>query len=43
MQRQDENGFTLVNLSRPMNIGEPFILASQAQLVFYAEDPIDKG
>ena len=43
MQRQDENGFTLVNLSRPMNTGEPFILASQAQQVFYAEDPIDKG
>ena len=43
MRRQDENGFTLVNLSRPMNTGEPFILASQAQQVFYAEDPIDKG
>ena len=43
MQRQDENGFTLVNLRRPMNTGEPFILASQAQQVFYSEDPIDKG
>ena len=26
-----------------MNTGEPFILASQAQQVFYAENPIDKG
>lgn len=41
--KQDENGFTLVNFSRAQQHSEPFILASQAQQVFYIEDPIEKG
>ena len=42
MQRQDENGFTLVNLSRPINTSKPFILASQAQQVFMQKIPLIK-
>ncbi|CAL1400210.1 unnamed protein product [Linum trigynum] len=39
--KQDDLGFTLVNFSRRMSDKEPFILASQAQQVFYVPDPID--
>ncbi|KAJ9561926.1 hypothetical protein OSB04_007086 [Centaurea solstitialis] len=41
-KREDENGFTLLNFqgSKPNN--EPFILACQAQQVFYVADPVDK-
>lgn len=42
-QKQDENGFTLVNFSKSRQHDEPFILASQAQQVFYVEDPVEKG
>lgn len=39
----DENGFTLIKFEGLKPHREPFILASQAQQVFYVEDPIDKG
>ncbi|KAG8374944.1 hypothetical protein BUALT_Bualt10G0048200 [Buddleja alternifolia] len=42
-QKQDDNGFTLVNFSRSRQHNEPFILASQAQQVFYVEDSLEKG
>ncbi|KAG8363818.1 hypothetical protein BUALT_Bualt19G0061800 [Buddleja alternifolia] len=42
-QKQDETGFTLVNFSRSRQHNEPFVLASQAQQIFYIEDPIEKG
>ncbi|KAL3834255.1 hypothetical protein ACJIZ3_008991 [Penstemon smallii] len=42
-QKRDEYGFTLVNLSRLRQHSEPFILASQAQQVFYVEDHVEKG
>ncbi|KAG8372438.1 hypothetical protein BUALT_Bualt12G0066200 [Buddleja alternifolia] len=42
-QKQDETGFTLVNFFRSMQHNELFVLASQAQLIFYIEDPIEKG
>ncbi|KAH7843690.1 hypothetical protein Vadar_019636 [Vaccinium darrowii] len=43
----DEYGFVLVNFSRLIHMGErlndePFILASQAQQVYYVKDPRDK-
>lgn len=45
--KQDEFGFTLVNFKRLTNTGknfsdEPFVLASQAEQVFYVQDPIEK-
>ncbi|CAN1757493.1 hypothetical protein LINPERHAP1_LOCUS6538 [Linum perenne] len=40
--KQDDYGFTLVNFSHRMNGTEPFILASQAQQVFYVADPMDE-
>lgn len=42
-QKIDEHGFTLVNFSRLRQHNEPFVLASQAQQVFYVEDPVEKG
>ncbi|KAG8382392.1 hypothetical protein BUALT_Bualt05G0072600 [Buddleja alternifolia] len=42
-QKQDETGFTLANFSRSRQHNEPFVLASQAQQIFYIEDPIEKG
>lgn len=42
-QKQDEYGFALVNLSRLRQHNEPFILSSQAQQVFYVEDPTENG
>lgn len=42
-QKHDENGFTLVNFSMSKQHDEPFVLASQAQQVFYVEDPVEKG
>ena len=38
----DDLGFILVNLSRIGHKDEPFILASQANPVFYVDDPINK-
>lgn len=45
---KDDYGFTLVNFNRLLSTGqnmsdEPFIFASQAEQVFYVEDPVDKG
>ncbi|CAN1224932.1 hypothetical protein LINPERPRIM_LOCUS2370 [Linum perenne] len=40
--KQDEYGFTLVNFSHRMSDSEPFILASQAQQVFYVTDPMNE-
>ncbi|CAN1842218.1 hypothetical protein LINPERHAP1_LOCUS36778 [Linum perenne] len=40
--KQDDFGFTLVNFSRRMSENEPFILARQAQQVFYVADTVDK-
>ncbi|CAL1361192.1 unnamed protein product [Linum trigynum] len=37
----DELGFTLVNFSNRLSDKDPFIMASQAQQVFYVRDPID--
>jgi hypothetical protein len=38
----DDLGFILVNLSRLGHKDEPFILASQANPVFYVDDPLNK-
>ena len=38
----DDLGFILVNLSRLGQKDEPFILASQANPVFYVDDPMNK-
>ena len=37
--KEDELGFTLVDLERKGHKEDPFILASQAKQVFYVEDP----
>ena len=39
--KQDKLGYTLVDLKRLGHKGDPFILASQAQQVFYVADPLD--
>ncbi|RZB86718.1 hypothetical protein D0Y65_026692 [Glycine soja] len=39
--RQDEMGFTLVDLNKVGYMDEPFIMAQQARQVFYVEDPCD--
>ncbi|KAG6418778.1 hypothetical protein SASPL_120983 [Salvia splendens] len=39
--RTDADGFTLANFSNMTRHDEPFILASQAEQVFYVEDPTD--
>ncbi|WVZ53293.1 hypothetical protein U9M48_004259, partial [Paspalum notatum var. saurae] len=46
--RKDDFGFTLVNFSRRIHIGEklehdPFVFSSQVEQVFYVEDPKAKG
>ncbi|XP_025647406.1 uncharacterized protein [Arachis hypogaea] len=45
--KQDVLGHTLVNFSNPIHVGdreddEPYILASEARLVYYVEDEVDK-
>lgn len=42
-KKEDENGFTLLNFRGLKPVNDPFILASQAQQVFYVADPVDKG
>lgn len=42
-KKQDENGFTLLNFEGLKPHNEPFILACQAQQVFYVADRVDKG
>lgn len=39
--KKDIDGFTLVDFSNVVRHNEPFILASQADQVFYVEDPIE--
>ena len=39
--RVDDDGFTLVNFSTHGYVSEPFILATQANQVFFVEDPKD--
>ena len=39
--RVDELGFTLVALSKIGHKSDPFILATQAQQVFYVKDQVD--
>ena len=41
--KQDAYGFTCVNITRTLYTNEPFILASQAQQVFYVQDTIDSN
>ncbi|XP_024016173.1 uncharacterized protein LOC112089662 isoform X5 [Eutrema salsugineum] len=46
--KKDEFGHTMVNFSRLIHSGngeedEPYVLASQARLVYYVEDPQEKG
>ncbi|KAJ8627922.1 hypothetical protein MRB53_021229 [Persea americana] len=41
--KQDEYGFTYVNFTWTLNTNEPFILANQAQHVFYIQDTIDSN
>ena len=46
--KKDDSGFTSVNFSRLIHVGdrendEPYIFASDAQLVFYVDDEIEKG
>lgn len=38
--KKDDEGFTLANFSNVRPHNEPFILASQAQQVFYVQDPM---
>ena len=38
----DKLGYTLVELKRLVHKGDPFILASQAQQVFYVTDLLDQ-
>ncbi|KAL4306730.1 hypothetical protein AHAS_Ahas16G0207500 [Arachis hypogaea] len=45
--KQDVLGHTLVSFSKPIHVGdreddEPYILASEARLVYYVEDEVDK-
>ncbi|KAL0445814.1 UNVERIFIED_CONTAM: hypothetical protein Slati_1709300 [Sesamum latifolium] len=45
-KKEDEHAFTLVNFSRLFHTGErlsddPLVLASQAEQVFYVQDPVD--
>lgn len=42
-KKQDENGFTILNFEGLKPHNEPFILASQAQQVFYVADRVHKG
>ncbi|KAK9071785.1 hypothetical protein SSX86_008214 [Deinandra increscens subsp. villosa] len=42
-KKEDDNGFTLLNFEGLKSHNEPFILASQAQQVFYVADLVDKG
>ncbi|XP_035843728.1 uncharacterized protein LOC110929331 isoform X4 [Helianthus annuus] len=42
-KKQDENGFTLLNFEGLNPHNDPFILACQAQQVFYVADRVDKG
>ncbi|KAK9075560.1 hypothetical protein SSX86_003885 [Deinandra increscens subsp. villosa] len=42
-KKQDDNGFTLLNFEGLKSHNDPFILASQAQQVFYVADRVDKG
>ncbi|GJR54395.1 uncharacterized protein Tco_1404916 [Tanacetum coccineum] len=42
-KKEDENGFTLLNFKGLKPHNKHFILASQAQQVFYIADPVDKG
>ena len=39
--KTDVDGFTLANFSNVIRHNEPFILASQAEQVFYVEDPTE--
>ena len=39
----DKLGFTCVNLSKVGHEDDPFILASQANQVFYVDDPMERG
>ena len=46
--KRDDLGFTSVNFSRLIHVGdrehdEPYILASEAQLVYYVDDEMEKG
>lgn len=46
--KQDIYGHSMVNFSRLLHAGnddedEPYILASQAKMVYYVEDPCEKG
>ncbi|CAL1394710.1 unnamed protein product [Linum trigynum] len=40
--KQDDLGFILVNFAQRLRNKEPFVMASQAQQVFYVQDPIDQ-
>jgi len=39
--RQDEMGFTLVDLNKVGYMDEPFIMEQQARQVIYVKDPCD--
>ena len=39
--RQDEMGFTLVDLNKVGYMDKPFIMVQHARQVFYVEDPCD--
>ncbi|XP_012832644.1 PREDICTED: uncharacterized protein LOC105953520 [Erythranthe guttata] len=41
-QKENDDGFTLVNFTKIRRQSEPFVLASQVQQVFYVADPIEK-
>ncbi|KAJ8632938.1 hypothetical protein MRB53_026274 [Persea americana] len=39
--KQDEYGFTYVDITWTLNTNEPFVLANQARQIFYVEDTIE--
>ncbi|KAK5840065.1 hypothetical protein PVK06_008933 [Gossypium arboreum] len=46
--KKDQFGFTMVNFSRLIHIGQqlidkPYVFSSQVKQVFYSKDPIDEG
>ena len=41
VKKDVQGNLTLVNLSRPGHLADPFILASQAKQIFYMDDPSD--
>ncbi|TVU41795.1 hypothetical protein EJB05_15347, partial [Eragrostis curvula] len=39
--KTDRHGFTLINTSRTLRVNDPYILATQAEQVYYVKDTVD--